>query len=768
MLAERFVIGLVGVLVIAGVWLVWRLVALLKAVKEPMVTFKITPPLVSEASCQAHLDFMSALHKLMQQRTWPMRLLNDHYRVALEISGHSKKGIVFSIHCPKRSADSLRQFLMAYQPTAVIETTANSFVNDKWRIYTFKLKTHFACPLKSLAAFKRAEPASYLRAVFAKLSTTDELCLQLSCQAKKLRQVDSLRRKLLQGQLPDVGHQSNHGSILAKLGRSLAWFFESLSDPAGSQPGFTTPAATGKQAQELINSVDDKLKQPLFQTNLRLAVKAASKPQTREYLQAVMAALAVFDNPGIQSWHKNLGWLPQFYQRFLFSRRLLKRPSYCSAAELASLWRLPQQITGGLDKSLSKALPATVSARARAGFEVLIGNNDYHGLKTPIGLTADERARHIYIVGGTGTGKTTLLKYQIIQDMKNGQGLAVLDPHGDLAEELLKCVPKSRTKDVIYIDPDNLKQPIGLNLLELPPALSGDELVKEKDFITEATVSVMRKLFSEEEQGGHRVEYILRNAVQTALTVEDCTLFTVYKLLNNRAFRFKVVRQLEDDNLKLFWQNEMSKAGNMQWLKLTIGVTSKIGRFLFSASARKMLEQPRSTVNFEEALAAKKIIICNFSKGKLGEDTSTLFGTTILAKLQLAALRRARQTESERSEYYVYVDEFQNFATNSFAQMLSEARKYKLFLIMAEQSSQQHQRHRLIDVILANAGTVVAFRCGALADVRLLLPLFEPYLSRSELMNLPAFHFYVRITALKAQEPMSGRTVIPKKLDLLR
>ena len=250
----------------------------------------------------------------------------------------------------------------------------------------------------------------------------------------------------------------------------------------------------------------------------------------------------------------------------------------------------------------------------------------------------------MYIIGGTGNGKTTMLFYQILQDIRAGNGIAVLDPHGDLAERILRYIPEDRINDVIYLNPDDLAHPIGMNLLELSPDLEGDDLLREKDLITEAAISVLRKIFLEDDSGGHRIEYILRNTIQTALTLEDPTLFTIFELLNDAKYRRKVVKTLEDKNLRDFWNNELGKAGDMQKVKMAAGITAKIGRFLFSASARRMIEQPKSTISFEDILAKQKILICNFSKGLLGEDTSALFGTTVLAKLQTASLRRAHHT----------------------------------------------------------------------------------------------------------------------------
>jgi hypothetical protein len=193
---------------------------------------------------------------------------------------------------------------------------------------------------------------------------------------------------------------------------------------------------------------------------------------------------------------------------------------------------------------------------------------------------------------------------------------------------------------------------------------------------------------------------------------------------------------------------------------MAAGITAKIGRFLFSASAKQILEQPKSTIDFDDIINSGKILVCNFSKGMLGEDTSELFGITILAKLQLASLRRARIQQDDRRPFYLYVDEFQNFATASFVQMLSESRKYKLFMTMAEQSTSQQKDQQMVNVILANVGTVICFRTGNPADEQLILPLFSPYINPGEIASLSAYNFFARLSSLKAQEPLSGTTVL--------
>ena len=414
-------------------------------------------------------------------------------------------------------------------------------------------------------------------------------------------------------------------------------------------------------------------------------------------------------------------------------------------------------------RSLSRTLPATASLKQSAdsgGFDVVLGENLHHGSTTPIGLTQAERERHIYIIGGTGNGKTTMLQYAIVQDMKAGKGVAVVDPHGDLADTVLRHIPKDRIKDVIFFKPRDIAYPIGLNLMELPEGLSEEELVLEQDFITEAIISVFRKTFSEDDTGGHRIEYVLRNTIHTAFTVPGATIFTLYDLLTDKTYRKSVTSKLTDKRLKNFWDQEFARAGSFQQVKMASGVTNKLGRFERSASVKRIMEQPRSTIDFDDIMNSGKILICNFAKGDIGEDTSELFGIAVLAKLQLAAHRRSQIKQSERRPFYLYVDEFQNFATMSFVQLLSEARKYKLFLAMAEQSTAQQAEQRMVDIILDNVGTVVCFRAASPANERYVLPLFTPSIDPGEIASLPAYSFYIRIAALQVQEPISGETLL--------
>jgi hypothetical protein len=522
----------------------------------------------------------------------------------------------------------------------------------------------------------------------------------------------------------------------------------------------------------VIDSIHSKLDQPLFDVSVRAL---AVGPNSNERLQSFANSLHMLHMPGYQGLVSR-GRFPNKwrypYQMRAFDKRLpsmfTSNANVLAASEIAALYHFPfgeLNTTENLVTSFSKTLAAPVAVKGHADqgtFDVLLGINKHHGGEVPIGLTAAERERHVYVIGGTGNGKTTLLQYGIVQDIRNGKGVAIIDPHGDLSETLLRYIPEERIKDVIYFNPRDIAHPIGLNLLEQPEGLSEDELLLEQDFITEAVVSVFRKIFSEDDSGGHRIEHFLRNTIHTAFTVPDATLFTVYKLLTNAKFRRSVTSKLTDDDLIDFWKGEFNQAGDYQQVKMSSGVNAKLGRFQRSVVSRRILEQSKSTIDFDDIIQNNKILICNFSKGHVGEDTSTLLGISVMAKLQLAALRRSRLGQTERTPFYLYVDEFQNFATTSFVQLLSEARKYKLFLTMAEQSTAQQEERRLVDIILANVGTVICFRSGSPVDEELLLPLFSPYIQQGEIQNLSSFNFYARLSGVKAQEPISGVTVVLK------
>jgi hypothetical protein len=750
---------------------------------------EITPPATIAKTPEATEQLFSVIHGNYSARHMKDRFLGRTPVMSFEITSTRSMGVRYLVQVEQSQSLGLQKAITAYIPDAKV-VVAGQGQQETSRVIEFKQDRHYVFPLTLTSASAQHDLLSYVTSAMTKLSDNEQITLQLVLSPVKLREADRLSHRMLSNEdiLGTVG--SGGFLFLSRISSVMNNILMGLADLTGeAYRGTTTsysnsshnpqdstfqtqvlkrqrPARTLSAFElELMQSMRQKVTQPLFRVNLRILV---SGERPKEHLAALRSALDSYSVPPYQSLKTRIHLpLLEYYRTSLAAKRLpslMHRSSLIlSASEVASLYHFPSSRisrTDNLITSLSRTLPAPISLKSGRDLAVLIGENQHHGITTPIGLTEAERERHMYVVGGTGNGKTTILQYMIVQDIQNGKGVAVIDPHGDMAQEIISRIPEERIKDVVYFNPDDLSYPIGLNLLELDDTLEGDDLLREKDLITESVVSIFRKIFSDDDSGGHRIEYILRNATQTALTVKDSTLFTIYDLLNDGRYRRKVITKLEDENLQKFWRNEFGRAGSYQQVKMAAGITAKVGRFLFSASAKRILEQPTSTINFDSIMDESKILICNFSKGLIGEDTSELLGTAVLAKLQLASLRRARVSQAERKPFYLYVDEFQNFATVSFVQMLSESRKYKLFLTMAEQSTSQQADKDMVNIILANVGTVVTFRTGNPADEKILLPLFSPYLDEGEIMNLASFHFYMRLAAVHSQEPLSGATVL--------
>lgn len=689
---------------------------------------EIIPPLSNGNQNDAIEMYFAALHGLLRRRG--LKFWQPARHISLELESEKGLGIRYIAVVPEEIARDFQSLTIAHLPTVKFRQI-NDYVRpgvNPSQVETYKLKKSFIFPLHTEIELGRADPLVYSIGALTKLEEGEIAAIQLVIASSAPYAANKQLRNLIKAY-----------DSLQKLG----------------------PVDFVKQA--MYEQMVHKIQQPLFKVRFRAYV-SADQAENIKRLDLIRQATSTLEgDSGQRIIRERLHKASAFHE---YSNRYLglftNNHDLFSKEELSLMFHFPNASnrTENLNRSLSRYLPAPISLKNSPKLDILLGINKHQGDQTAIGLTEAERQRHVYILGGTGNGKTTMLQYAITQDIKAGKGLAVIDPHGDLAESLLKHIPEDRISDVIYFNPDDITYPIGMNLLELPDGLSGDELIKEKDLITEATISVMRKIFSDDDTGGHRIEYILRNTVQTALTLDNPTLFTIYDLLNDLPYRIRVVRNLKDKDLQNFWKNEFGKAGEFQRIKMTAGITAKIGRFLFSASAKRVLEQEKSTIDFDDIINSQKILICNFSKGLLGEDTSTLFGTTVLAKLQMASLRRAKLSQADRKPFYLYVDEFQSFATMSFVQMLSEARKYMLYLTIAEQSTAQQDYQRLVDIILANVGTLVCFRSGSPADEELVLPLFSPFIGVGEIPNLPIYNFYMRIAAIDTQEPLSGETIL--------
>lgn len=367
------------------------------------------------------------------------------------------------------------------------------------------------------------------------------------------------------------------------------------------------------------------------------------------------------------------------------------------------------------------------------------------------GIKTDDRRRHMYMIGKTGMGKSTVLENMIIEDIRKGKGVAVVDPHGDLAEKVIEFIPSNRVNDVIYFNPSDIDFPIAFNVVEhVEP--------QYRHLVASGLIGVFQKLWAD--SWGPRLEYILRNTILAILDYPGSTLLAVTRMLSDKKFRKRVIEKVQDPVVKSFWVQEFAGYADKFASEAVSPIQNKVGQFLSTSLIRNVVGQVKSTIDMRKIMDEGKILVLNLSKGRIGEDSSQLLGSMVITKIQLAAMSRVNVPESERNDFYLYIDEFQNFVTDSFANILSEARKYRLNLIMAHQYIEQ-LGDTVKHAVFGNVGTMVVFRVGA-ADAEELVPEFMPYFAQEDIVNLPKYEFYLKLMIDGiASEPFSARGLKP-------
>ena len=367
------------------------------------------------------------------------------------------------------------------------------------------------------------------------------------------------------------------------------------------------------------------------------------------------------------------------------------------------------------------------------------------------GIKTDDRRRHMYLIGKTGMGKSTIQENMIVGDIRAGYGLAVVDPHGDLAEKIIEYIPSERINDVVYFNPADMEYPIAFNVLEqVEPHL--------RHLVASGLLGVFQKLWAD--SWGPRLEYILRNAILAILDFPGSTLMGVVRMLSDKSYRKRVVANIKDPVVKAFWEKEFASYADKFASEAVSPIQNKVGQFLSSSLMRNIIGQVKSSIDIRDIMDNGKILIMNLSKGRIGEDNSALLGAMMITKIQLAAMSRVDMPEKERKDFYLYIDEFQNFSTDSFANILSEARKYHLNLILAHQYIEQLSE-KVKPAVFGNVGTMVSFRVGA-TDAEELAKEFAPVFTEEDLVNLPKYEMYLKLMIDGvASSPFSAKGLPP-------
>ncbi len=690
----------------------------------------------------------------------------NHFTLELAVESHTEHVVLF-LSVPVEKVSVFEKQLLSIFPQARLEICKNDyniFVSDGYTAGSVASYDRFsAYALKTHEAFDY-DPLNILLSAFAKLLRVGEgAAVQVLLRPAQSDYTGKFRKaleKIMQGTPAKEALATR--SVVSAIGKEINELFF-----------MTKEKKEKKKEKERERPVDDiaveavkqKIAYPIAEANLRLIASATSQARADAILSDLEAAFSQFDDPRGNAFiftrvKKNV--LKMFIKNFVFRLFVPGETLPMNLREIASFIHVPSagsDASRELKRSKSGVAPAPVDL-SREG--ILLGYNMYANQKTPVYMSALDRLRHFYTIGQTGTGKTTMLKNMIVQDIKNGEGVCFIDPHGTDIQDVLSQVPADRWDDVIYFDPAFTERPMGLNMLEYDTRYP-----EQKTFVVNELFSIFQKLYgSVPESMGPMFEQYFRNA--TMLVIEDPetgnTLFDVSRVMSDKAYRDIKLARCKNPVVVQFWREVAEKAGGEASLANIVPyVTSKFDVFLANDFMRPIVTQKKSVFNFREIMDERKILLVNLSKGRLGDINANLIGLIIVGKILMAALSRVdAMGQKDLPNFYLYIDEFQNVTTDSIATILSEARKYKLGLVIAHQFIKQLDE-KIKDAVFGNVGSVCAFRVGS-EDAEFLEKQFAPVFDANDLMNVDNFNALLKMLSNgKPERPFNIATEKPEK-----
>lgn len=636
---------------------------------------------------------------------------------------------------PMVLVDVIKQAIAAAYPSARLEEVSEHNIFSQAGKMSgviggeFTLKKKFVYPIATFQETKRDAARALLNALSA-ASREDGVALQFLIRPAGegwVRASVDAAKKIKEDKLKNKGLGIKGASGMAEL------LWKPPETPEEKKP---EEKQLTSLEEEMIKAIEEKTRYPGYEVLVRIVVSSNTTEHSQGLLKNIVAAFALFDSPSNNGFKFNPSrniedLVTSFIFRFFpqtVSQNIL------NSVEMATIFHLPDQNsipTSKVKRQMSKQVDGPTELMDEG---LLIGVNEYRGIKKEIRLSDNDRRRHTYIIGQTGVGKSGFLENLAFQDMYNGKGFAFIDPHGDSAEKLLANVPKERVEDIIYFNPGDLDNPIGLNLFEW-------ETEDQKDFLVQESINMLYSLYDPGHTGivGPRLEHIFRNcALLLMADPNGGTFIDIPKLLVDDAFMKSKLKYVTDRNVLDFWTKEYpdSKRSNESG-EVTSWVVSKFGPFLSNTMMRNIMGQTKSGFNIRDIMDNDKILLVNLSKGKMGELNSKLIGMIFVMKFQAAAMGRADMSEEQRKDFCLFVDEFQNFATESFESILSEARKYRLNLVLGNQFMTQ-LTDKIREAIIGNVGTVISGRIGV-TDAELMVKKYQPVFDAEDLTKLPNY-----------------------------
>jgi len=664
---------------------------------------------------------------------------------AFEIVG-SKGFVHFYAAVPVVLLEVVQQAILSAYPSARLEeTTEHNIFNPTGRTSgtvggELLLKEEASYPIATFQELKRDSMQALLNAL-STLDKEDGIGIQIL-----MRPADNAWRK---NSANLVQKKRKNEDVKGKTYVVSNWFkqvlyaFEKPPEDL-SEVKKKDPKPLSGVDQAIIEGMEEKTRHSGFETLIRIVASSDVPQKAQSVLNTVVATFAVFDSPGKNGFKyvpaKDIdSFITSYIMRFFPPEN---NKTILNSIELATIFHFPDQSTVPTTQLERQASKQVDGPRSIPDTGMLLGYNVFRGVKKKINIDIDDQRRHIYIVGQTGTGKSTFLENLALQDMLGGGGFAFIDPHGDTAEKLLAMVPKERTEDIVYFCPADMDYPLGLNLFEFDP-----DRPEQKDFLIQEAIGMLYKLYDPNRQGmiGARFERIFTNcALLLMADPKGGTFVDIPKLLIDPEFMKPKLKYVKDQNVLDFWTKEWPNAQRSNEAgEVTSWVVSKFGAFQSNEMMRNIIGQTKSSLNIRKIMDDKKILLVNLSKGRTGELNSRLLGMIFVMKFQAAAMSRASIPEQERVDFSLYVDEFQNFSTDSFADILSEARKYRLKLILANQFTTQ-LTDEIRDAVFGNTGTIVSFRVGT-ADADFLANQFSPVFNSDDLQRIPNYNTVTRM-----------------------
>ncbi|MDO8566006.1 MAG: TraM recognition domain-containing protein [Candidatus Moranbacteria bacterium] len=720
------------------------------------VTRKEAPEGEQQKTAEAWKEEIFAMEQLLSSLT-VLKLKGGFFKkwffdtptIVFEIANpSSSEEIFFYLSVPKRFRESAEKQVHSFFPHAVIEKVPDYTVfspESYAAVSVLELAHGHSLPLRTYRTVD-IDPLSEITNALSKLKTAEEgAAIQVLLARVDVgwrREGKRIAQRMQEGKrLYDAKNKSIFRSAGSVLGKSL---LDAM--PGGSKKG-DLGSEEKKQVnltpeeQELVKAIDAKTKKSAFCTNIRLIASGATQERAEEILGHMENAFGQFENPEVNNFRvRKRVKAKQAVYDYIFRNFDDETQMILTVEELASIFHFPISTTETPKIKWLKAgaAPPPVNVPQEG---ILLGYNDYRGVKTDIRITDNDRRRHMYVIGQTGVGKSVYLQEMAKKDAISGKGFCFIDPHGDAIEDILAVIPKERAEDVILFDPSDTERPIGLNMLEYDPAHP-----EQKTFVINEMIGIFDQLYDLKATGGPMFEQYMRNAMLLIMEDPDSgsTLMEISKVLADEDFRKYKLSKCKNPIAYDFWTKEAEKAGGEAALANMVPyITSKLTTFISNDMMRPIIAQQKSTLNFREIMDNNKILLVNLAKGKIGEINARLLGMVVVGKILMAALSRVDTPEDERKDFYLYMDEFQNVTTNSIAQILSEARKYRLILIIAHQFIAQ-LKEEISKAVFGNVGSLVSFRVGS-EDAEFLEKQFQPVFTARDLINVDNRNCFVRL-----------------------